>query len=49
MGYSAQSTNFFQESEISGSEGALRPRWLGKSNVENKKAGAGHRLSLFCQ
>lgn len=37
MGYSAQSTNFFQESEISGSGGVHRPRWLAKAKAGNKK------------
>lgn len=37
MGYSAQSTNFFQESEISGSGGAHRLRWLAKAKAGNKK------------
>lgn len=51
MGYSAQSTNFFQESEISGSEGALRPRWLRKSNMEIKKPvqGTGSHYSVSNQ
>lgn len=37
MGYSAQSTNFFQESEISGSEGVHRARRLAKVKAGNKK------------
>lgn len=34
MGYSAQSTNFFQESEISGSGGVHRAPQLVKGKIE---------------
>jgi len=51
MGYSAQSTNFFQESEISGSGGAHRPRWQAKAKAGNKKPvqGTGSLYSVINQ
>lgn len=51
MGYSAQSTNFFQESEISGSEGALSLAGWGSQTWKIKKPvqGTGSHYSVSNQ
>lgn len=51
MGYSAQSTNFFQETEISGSGGAHRSHRLAKGKAEIKEPvqGAGSQYFVINQ